>query len=129
MRKGYWRRRSRRPVAEPIRPPALGAGQTDLRPTGIRSSRSRPRNNLGPSGPGEIRAHGSRSRQAIGLVASLARPGGNVTGLSMGSADVVGKRLELLREVVPGLRPLAIMANAGYSATVLEMNEVKNAAR
>jgi len=64
-----------------------------------------------------------------GLVASLARPGGNVTGLSMGSADVVGKRLELLREVVPGLRRLAIMANAGYSATVLEMNEVKNAAR
>ena len=42
-----------------------------------------------------------------GLVASLARPGGNVTGLSMGSADVVGKRLELLREVVPGLRRLA----------------------
>jgi putative ABC transport system substrate-binding protein len=64
-----------------------------------------------------------------GLVASLARPGGNVTGLSMGSADVVGKRLELLREVVPGLRRLAIMANAGYSATVLEMNEAQKAAR
>jgi putative ABC transport system substrate-binding protein len=66
---------------------------------------------------------------ASGLVASLARPGGNATGLSMGSADLVGKRLELLREVVPGLRRLAIMANAGYSATVLEMNEAKNAAR
>jgi len=64
-----------------------------------------------------------------GLVESLARPGGNVTGLSMESADVVGKRLELLREVVPGLRRLAVMANAGYSATVLEMNEAQKAAR
>jgi putative tryptophan/tyrosine transport system substrate-binding protein len=64
-----------------------------------------------------------------GLVSSLARPGSNVTGLSMGSVDVVGKRLELLREVVPNLRRLAIMANAGYSATVLEMNEAQKAAR
>ena len=43
------------------------------------------------------------------LVASLARPGGNVAGLSILSADLAGKRLELLREVVPGLRRLAIM--------------------
>jgi len=64
-----------------------------------------------------------------GLVSSLARPGSNVTGLSMVSADVIGKRLELLREVVPGLRRLAVMANASYSATVLEMNEVQHAAR
>ena len=64
-----------------------------------------------------------------GLVGSLARPGSNVTGLSMGSADVVGKRLELLRDVVPSLHRLAIMANAGYSATVLEMNEAQKAAR
>ena len=63
-----------------------------------------------------------------GLVSSLARPGSNVTGLSMVSADVIGKRLELLREVVPGLRQLAVMANASYSATVLEMNEVQHAA-
>src|SRR5215510_14491784 len=48
-----------------------------------------------------------------GLVASLARPGGNVTGLSTQQSDVAGKRLELLREVVPGLRHLAIMANTG----------------
>ena len=46
-----------------------------------------------------------------GVVASLARPGGNVTGLSAGSTDVVGKRLELLREVMPGLRRLAILAS------------------
>jgi ABC-type uncharacterized transport system substrate-binding protein len=49
-----------------------------------------------------------------GLVASLARPGGNITGLSMLSADLAGKRLELLREVVPGLSRLAIMVNVGF---------------
>ena len=64
-----------------------------------------------------------------GLVASLARPGGNVTGLSIQLADLAGKRLELLREVVPGLRRLAIMANVGYPAAVLEMGEVQAAAR
>ena len=64
-----------------------------------------------------------------GLVASLARPGGNVTGLSIQATDLAGKRLELLREVVPGLRRLAIMANAGNPAAVLEMGEVQAAAR
>ena len=47
----------------------------------------------------------------LGVVANLARPGGNVTGLSNQQHDVAGKRLELLREVVPGLRRLAILAN------------------
>jgi putative tryptophan/tyrosine transport system substrate-binding protein len=65
----------------------------------------------------------------IGLVGSLARPGGNVTGLSNETADLAGKRLELLREVVPGLRQLAIMANFGYRASVLEMREVEATAR
>ena len=64
-----------------------------------------------------------------GLVASLARPGGNVTGLSIQATDLAGKRLELLREVVPGLRRLAIMANVGNPAAVLEMGEVQAAAR
>src|SRR6266581_4910117 len=64
---------------------------------------------------------------ALGLVASLARPGGNVTGLSMQSADVAGKRLALLREVVPGLRRLAIMANVDYPAAVKEMDEIQAA--
>jgi putative ABC transport system substrate-binding protein len=64
-----------------------------------------------------------------GLVASLARPGGNVTGLSNQSADLPGKRLELLREVVPGLRRVAIMANVSNPANVLEMSEVQPAAR
>src|SRR6185503_17653584 len=48
-----------------------------------------------------------------GLVASLARPGGNVTGLATQMSDTIGKKLEFLREVVPDLRRLAIMANAG----------------
>src|SRR5262249_34420862 len=63
-----------------------------------------------------------------GLVASLARPGGNVTGLSNQAADVTGKRLELLREVVPGLR-LAILANIGSPLGVLQMREAQAAAR
>jgi putative ABC transport system substrate-binding protein len=64
-----------------------------------------------------------------GLVASLARPGGNVTGLSIQSTDLAGKRLGLLREVIPGLRRLAIMANIGGLIGVLEMGEVQAAAR
>src|SRR5262249_7443044 len=55
-----------------------------------------------------------------GLVASLARPGGNVTGLATLANELAGKRLELLREVVPGLRRLAIMGNVGNPFTVLE---------
>jgi len=64
-----------------------------------------------------------------GLVASLAQPGGNVTGLSAQLVDTASKRLELLREVVPGFRRLAIMANIGNPALVLEMREVQATAR
>ena len=64
-----------------------------------------------------------------GLVASLARPGGNVTGLSNLQSDLAGKRLELLREVLPNLRRLAVLANAGHRDAVLEMDEVQAAAR
>jgi ABC-type uncharacterized transport system substrate-binding protein len=62
---------------------------------------------------------------AGGLVASLARPGGNVTGLSNQQSDLAGKRLDLLREALPGLRRLAIMANVGYVESALEMREVE----
>jgi putative ABC transport system substrate-binding protein len=51
-----------------------------------------------------------------GLVASLARPGGNVTGLSWQQADLAGKRLELLAEIIPGLRTLAIIGNVSGAA-------------
>src|SRR6516165_9503974 len=62
------------------------------------------------------------------LVATLARPGGNVTGLSLQTPDLAGKRLELLREVVPGLRRL-VMGNVGNPFSVLELGEVQVAAR
>jgi putative ABC transport system substrate-binding protein len=64
-----------------------------------------------------------------GLVASLARPGGNVTGLSSQAADLGGKRLELLREVVPQLHRLAIMFDVGNPPAVLEAGDVQVTAR
>jgi putative tryptophan/tyrosine transport system substrate-binding protein len=64
-----------------------------------------------------------------GLVASLARPGGNVTGLSSQTPDTAGKRIELLREVVPGLRRLAILGDPDNSYVALEVREVKAATR
>lgn len=64
-----------------------------------------------------------------GLVASLAQPGGNVTGLSLQFTDLASKRLELLREAVPGFRRLAIMANIDAPAALLELGEVDSAAR
>src|SRR5262249_12434601 len=64
-----------------------------------------------------------------GLIVSLARPGGNVTGLSVQGPDAAGKRLELLREVVPGFRRLAIMVNVGFPDAVLDADEAQAAAR
>jgi putative ABC transport system substrate-binding protein len=64
-----------------------------------------------------------------GIIAGLARPGGNITGLSGQTSDAAGKRLELLREVVAGLRRLAIIGNVGNPLTVLEIGEVQAAAR
>jgi putative tryptophan/tyrosine transport system substrate-binding protein len=63
-----------------------------------------------------------------GMVTSLARPGGNVTGLSNQAADLAAKRLGLLREIYPALGRVAIMANAGSSASLLEMHEFEAAA-
>jgi putative tryptophan/tyrosine transport system substrate-binding protein len=70
-----------------------------------------------------------RTRSAAASVASLARPGGNVTGMSLQFTDLAGKRLELLRELFPGLGRLEIMANAGASGAMLEMGEIKAMAR
>jgi putative ABC transport system substrate-binding protein len=64
-----------------------------------------------------------------GLVASLARPGGNVTGLSLQQNDTADKRLALLREVIPGLRRLAIIANPDNSGSVQEVRDTEAAAR
>ena len=64
-----------------------------------------------------------------GVVASLARPGGNVTGMSIQQTDTAGKRIELLREIVPKLGRLAVMANSDAPGAVLEMREVATTAR
>jgi ABC-type uncharacterized transport system substrate-binding protein len=63
-----------------------------------------------------------------GLVASLAQPGGNTTGLATIGDDLAGKRLELLREVIPRLGRLAIMGNVTNRFTVLEMAQIRAAA-
>jgi putative ABC transport system substrate-binding protein len=64
-----------------------------------------------------------------GLATSLARPGGNVTGLSLLAPDLAGKRLENLRRVLPDVRRLAILGNAGYPAAVVEMVDLQLTAR
>jgi putative tryptophan/tyrosine transport system substrate-binding protein len=63
-----------------------------------------------------------------GLVASLAHPGGNITGVSSQNADLTGKRFELLREVVPNLRRLAVLFNGNNPAYRLEVDMVRAAA-
>jgi putative ABC transport system substrate-binding protein len=63
-----------------------------------------------------------------GLIANLARPGGNITGLTNQQPDLAGKRLEILRDLVPSLRRLAIMANVDYPFAVPEVAEVRGAA-
>jgi len=64
-----------------------------------------------------------------GLVASLAHPGGNLTGLSIQTTDLAGKRLELLRELVPRLGRLGVVADANSPSNILEVEEVQAAAR
>ena len=64
-----------------------------------------------------------------GLITSLARPGGNLTGLSNEAADIAVKRLQLLREAAPGHSRLAILANTGSPLGLLQMGEAQEAAR
>ena len=64
-----------------------------------------------------------------GMVNSLARPGGNVTGVSLQATETAGKRIELLRQILPGLRRIAVIANVSYPASVLEVAEVREVAR
>jgi putative tryptophan/tyrosine transport system substrate-binding protein len=65
---------------------------------------------------------------STGLVTSLARPGGHTTGLATIGDELAGKRLELLREVVPHLSRLALMGNVSNRFTALEMGQLQNAA-
>jgi putative ABC transport system substrate-binding protein len=64
-----------------------------------------------------------------GIVASLARPGGNVTGLSGQAPDTAGKRIELLRELTPGLESLGVLSESGNPYAALDVKEVQRAAR
>ena len=64
-----------------------------------------------------------------GFVATLARPGGNVTGLSLQQTDIASKRAELLRDAVPGLRRMATLFNGGNANAMLELGEIQAAAR
>ena len=64
-----------------------------------------------------------------GLVTSLARPGGNVTGLSLMARDLGGKRLELLKEVLPSVSRVGILWNGANPYSALLFNETKNAAQ
>lgn len=63
------------------------------------------------------------------MVSSLARPGGNVTGLSNQTTETSGKRVQLLQELLPDLRGLAVIANVGYSGSIKEIAEVQVAAK
>jgi putative ABC transport system substrate-binding protein len=62
---------------------------------------------------------------ASGVVASLSHPGGNITGLSLQTSDLVGKRIGLLREVAPGFRRLATLADVGFRDSIAEMEQVQ----
>jgi putative tryptophan/tyrosine transport system substrate-binding protein len=64
-----------------------------------------------------------------GYVASLARPGGNITGVSAQSTDLVGKRLDLLREVVPSLTRLGVLGDGGNRSVSAETDELRTAGR
>ena len=66
---------------------------------------------------------------ASGFVDSLAHPGRNVTGLSLQSSEIAGKRLQILREAIPGLERMAVLANAGYAGAAREMAAVQETGR
>ena len=74
--------------------------------------------------------HGyERGSVALGLVASLARPGGNVTGNTILAPDLNGKRLELIRELVPGISRIAVLANPANPATAVDIKAAQAAAK
>src|SRR3954465_13146387 len=66
---------------------------------------------------------------AAGLVHSLARPGGNATGFSIVAPELSGKRLELLKEIIPGISSVAVMSNVANPQSQIELNEMQIAAR
>jgi putative ABC transport system substrate-binding protein len=75
-----------------------------------------------------VMAGGSAPLEA-GLVPSLARPGGNITGVTSSNVELGGKRLELLREVAPGVSRVAVLGLAGHASTPLSLKDVEDAGR
>ena len=110
--------------AAACRPLELATRRSAPFPASSRSSRS-PTKTLAAGSPSSPGFPVAGDPLGAGLVASLARPGRHATGLSLQRTDLAGKRLELLREIVPGLRRLAIMANVGATAAMLEAREVQ----
>jgi ABC-type uncharacterized transport system substrate-binding protein len=72
---------------------------------------------------------GSPDPVGTGLVASLARPGGNITGLTLISPELGGKRLELLKEIVPGMTRVALLFHSANPANALVLKETEDAAQ
>ncbi len=66
---------------------------------------------------------------ATGIVASLARPGGNITGLSQMNPELTGKRLELLKEIAPNISSVAVLLNPDDPISILSRNEIELSAR
>ena len=66
---------------------------------------------------------------ASGLVASLARPGGNVTGFSLSAQDIIPKRIELLRDAVPAITQVAVLVNPTQPGSVVELREAERVSR
>jgi ABC-type uncharacterized transport system substrate-binding protein len=91
-------------------------------PSGTRSSRGERPNRILLLGHDRV-----RDRVGTGIVASLARPGGNITGLSIQATDLAGKRLELLREMVPGLHRLAVLADTDNPFVKLDVSQLRQA--
>jgi putative tryptophan/tyrosine transport system substrate-binding protein len=75
-----------------------------------------------------VMAGGSAPLEA-GLVSSLARPGGNATGVTSSNVELGGKRLELLREVAPGVSRVAVLGLAGHASTPLSLKDAEDAGR
>ena len=71
----------------------------------------------------------NRDPVRIGLVASLARPGGNLTGINFFGAELSAKRLELLRTLVPGAARVTVLINPAFASAEITLKDVETAAR
>jgi len=105
----------------------VAAGRREAAGDKERSSTPHPHLRVGDTCP--EKAFSSQRALPTPIGASLARPGGNATGISVQSTELAGKRLEILREALPNLRRLAIIGDVGYAGSVLEIAEVQAAAR